>query len=264
MAANGQHPACVGSTHVFHFRSLRDAVRSLFRERRALARTPGLLFHTVVFAGSARTEGFNIGIVDPRRQIAMCVWEDERALERFLSESPIGRRWQDATDEYCEIRMVPFRAHGSYRGRRPLADLPPGRAQEGPVAMMTFANIAPRHLWYFWSNIVGATRRLLASPGLVAGTAGPEHLYRGAMTFTVWHELDAALAFAYREQPHRRIVKEVSADDRLVDSMFIRLQVYAASGRWRARSRFAGSFAELTARLAVRPSGPAPDRAAAS
>ena len=69
--------------------------------------------------------------------------------------------------------------------------------------MWTFANIAPRNLWYFWSGIRRATPVLLGSPGLIAGTAGPEHMYRGAMTFTIWERLDAALDFAYREQPHR-------------------------------------------------------------
>ncbi len=264
MEGNGQRPACVASTHVFHFRSLRDAGRSLFRERRTLARTPGLLFHRLVFVGSPRTEGFNIGLVDPRRQMAMCLWEDEAALERFERESPIGRRWREATDEHCEIRMVPFRAHGTYRGAEPLAGLPAGRPQDGPIALMTFANIAPRNMWHFWSNIVRARRRLVASPGLIAGTAGPEHLYRGAMTFTIWERLDAALAFAYREQPHRGIVKSVRDEGRLIDSMFVRLQVTAAAGTWPSYSRFAPRFEELVSRLAVRRSGRASDRAAAS
>jgi hypothetical protein len=217
-----------------------------------------------VFVGSARTEGFNIGLVDPRRQMALCLWENEAALERFERESPIGRRWREATDEYCEIRMVPFRTHGSYRGIAPLAGLPPDRPQEGPIALMTFANIAPRNLWHFWSNIVRARRRLLDSPGLIAGTAGPERLYRGAMTFTIWERLDAALAFAYREQPHRGIVKSVRDEGRLIDSMFIRLEVRAAAGTWPAYSRFAPRFEELTARVALTRSGRASDPAAAS
>ena len=262
MEGNGQRAACVASAHVFHFRSFRDAGRSLFAERGRLPGTPGLLFHRLVFVGSPGSEGFNIGVVDPRRQMALCLWEDEAALERFMRGSPTGRRWREATDEYCEVRMTPFRTHGTYRGSEPLAGLPPGRPGEGPVALMTFASIAPRNMWFFWSEIVGATRRLLASPGLIAGTAGPERLYRGAMTFTIWDGLDPALGFAYREQPHKGIVKEVRADARLVDSMFIRLQPYAAEGRWPARSRFAPRFDEFVRRLAATPSTPAAGPAA--
>ena len=250
MERNGQRPACVASAHVFHFRSFRDAGRSLFRERQRMAGVPGLLFHRLVFVGSPRTEGFTIGVVDPRRQMALCIWEDEAALGRFMRDSPLARRWRAATDEYCEVRMVPFRAHGAYRGMQPLAGLPPARPADEPVALMTFASIAPRHMWFFWRRIVGATRGLLASPGLIAGTAGPEHLYRGAMTFTVWQGIEPALGFAYREQPHKGIVKDVRAGERLRDSMFIRLQPYAAEGRWPARSRFAPGFAGLVSALA--------------
>ena len=33
-----------------------------------------------------------------------------------MQRSGIGRAWREGTDEYCEVRMTPFRAHGSYRG----------------------------------------------------------------------------------------------------------------------------------------------------
>jgi hypothetical protein len=203
-----------------------------------------------VFVGDPRGEGFTIGVVDPRRQMAMCVWEDESALERFLRSSPIARRWREATDEYCEVRMRPFRTHGTYRGLEPLAGLQGTRLEDGPVALWTFANIPPRGLLFFWSEIRGAARALLASPGLIAGTAGPEHLYRGAMTFTLWARLDDPLRFAYREDPHRRIVKDVRDEGRLVDSMFVRLQPYAATGSWPSTSRFGERFARFAASLA--------------
>ena len=232
----------VASTHVFHYRTPRDAARSLMRDRAQLARADGLLFRRLVFVGSARTQGFTIGLVDPRREMAMCLWEDEAALERFQRHSPIARAWREDTDEYCEVLMRPYRTHGSYRGHEPLAGLPAQRPPAGPVVMWTFAQIPPRHLWYFWSGIRRSTPVLLRSPGLIAGIAGPEHMYRGAMTFTIWERPEAALDFAYRKAPHQEIVKEVRARDRLTASMFIRLQPYAATGTWPAYSRFATGF----------------------
>jgi hypothetical protein len=240
----------LASAHVFHYRSPRHAARSLIRDRRRLERAPGLIFHRLVFIGSKRSEGFNIGPVDPRRQLALCLWQNDAALARFKRDSPIARAWRTATDEHCEVRMTPFRAHGSYHGVEPLAGLPPGDPGDAPVAMMTFAAIAPRHMWFFWSNIVHARRALVTSPGLIAGTAGPEHLYRGAMTFTIWERLEAATGFSYREQPHKGIVKEVKARDRLIDSMFIRMRVDAAEGSWPAYSRFAPRFTDLAQALA--------------
>jgi hypothetical protein len=252
----------IASTHVFHFRSRADALRSLFADRRRLAQTPGLGFARLVFTGSQPSEGFNIGRVDVRRQMAMCLWNDEAALERFKRDSAIGRSWTGRTDEYCEVRSIPLRAHGSYRGQDPLASLPPAPRPDGPAVLWTFADIAPRNLWFFWSSIVHARRRLVAMPGLIAGTAGPERVYRGAMTFTIWDRLDEALGFAYREPPHKQIVKQTRAQSRLVDSMFIRMQPYAAEGRWPSYSRFAGSFDALVAQLSggvgERQAGPGP------
>ncbi len=141
----------------------------------------------------------------------MCLWEDEAALARFKAHSPIARAWRERTDEYCEVLMRPYRTHGSYRGHEPLAGLPAQRPGDGPAVMWTFANIAPRNLWFFWNGIRRATPVLLGSPGLIAGTAGPEHMYRGAMTFTIWERPEAALDFAYRKPPHRQIVKDVRA-----------------------------------------------------
>ena len=115
--------------------------------------------------------------------------------------------------------------------------------------MWTFANIAPRNLWFFWNGIRRATPVLVASPGLIAGTAGPEHMYRGAMTFTIWERAEAALDFAYRKPPHQQVVKDVRADGRLIDSMFIRFQPYAAAGRWPGYSRFGAGFDALARSL---------------
>jgi hypothetical protein len=260
MDVNGQPVSPVASTHVLRFRSPRDAARSLARDRRVLARADGLLFHRLVFVGSPRTEGFTIGLVDPRRQLAMCLWRDAEALEAFMERSSISHAWREQTDEYCELRMKPFRAHGTYRGHEPLAGLPTQRAGDGPVAMWTFANIPPRGMWFFWTHIRHATRKLLVTPSLIAGTAGPEHMYRGAMTFTLWDHADAAVAFAYREQPHKGIVNEVRAAARLVDSMFIRFHPDAAAGRWPAYSRFADRFDKLARSL--RPSARARDQRA--
>jgi hypothetical protein len=241
------------STHVFRFRSLRDASRSLFVDRRRLAAVDGLRLATLVFVGGTRTEGFTIGIVEPRRHLAMCVWEDEAALDRFRERSPIARAWREQTDQYCEVRMTPFRSHGTYRGREPLAGLHAEAPGDGPVAQWTFANIPLRSLYYFWSNIRHATRELLSSPGLIAGTAGPEHLYTGAMTFTIWESFEGAQGFAYRRRPHKRIVKDARDRALLTDSMFLRLRPYAVEGHWPARSRFAGRFETFSRSLDRRP-----------
>jgi hypothetical protein len=250
---NGTGP--VVSAHLFTFTSARDAARSLARDRHRLAATPGLRFGRVIFVGSRRSEAMSPGWVDPRRQLAVCIWDHESALDRFRAASSVARSWREATSQHCEVRMAPFRAHGAYTGLEPLAGLPPRRPPAGPAALLTFANIPVRRLVYFYRGIHRSTATLLATDGLIAATAGPERWYRGGMTFTIWDSLEAALTFSYKREPHRGIVKLVRAEGRLIDSMFLRLEPYAAEGTWLPWSRFAGSFARFAAAM---PSAPAP------
>src|SRR5688500_9883238 len=179
MGKNGAGPMV--SVHVFTFRSPRDAGRSLARDRGRLAQVPGLRFARLIFVGARRREAITPGWIDPRRQMAMCVWEGDAALDRFRERSPIGRAWRGQTDQHCEVRMTPFRTHGTYRGLEPLAGLGAEAAPAGPVAMLTFANIPTRGLVYFYRGIHRSTGPLLASRGLIAAVAGPERLGRGGM-----------------------------------------------------------------------------------
>jgi hypothetical protein len=258
VSGNGAGP--IASAHLFTFRSPRDAARSLARDRARLARIPGLRFGRVVFVGSRRSEAMSFGPVDPRRQLALCVWDEEAALTRFR-EGPIGRSWRERTEQHCEVRMTPFRTHGTYMGLEPLAGMRPQTAAAGPVAVMTFANIPPAGLPYFWRGLRRATVALLAAEGLIAAAAGPERWYRGGMTFTLWRSLQDAVAFSYRRGPHRGIVRSVREHERLIDSLFIRLRPFAVEGAWLPWSRFAGRFDDLARSM---PSAPAPVPSAAT
>jgi hypothetical protein len=182
------------------------------------------------------------GRIDARRQIAICIWDAEDALERFRARSPVARAWREQTDQHCEVRTTPFRTHGTYRGNEPLAGLPSLTAPAGPVAMLTFANIPVLGLSYFYRGISRSAEPLLASEGLIAAVAGPERLGRGGITFTLWESLPHALGFAYRRDPHQGIVKSVREHERLIDSMFLRLEPYRVEGAWFPWSRFAARF----------------------
>jgi hypothetical protein len=257
MIGNGTGPTV--SAHLFTFRSSRDAARSLARDRRRLAQVPGRRFARLIFVGSRRSESISPGWIDPRRQLAMCVWEEEAALESFRARSPVGRSWREQTVQHCEVRMTPFRTHGTYMGEEPLAGLRPQTAPPGPVALMTFANMPARGLPYFYRGLFRAIPVLLASDGLIAAAGGPERLGRGGMTFTIWDSLPDALGFSYRRDPHRGLVENVREGDRFIDSMFLRLRPYAAEGAWFPWSRFADPFADFARSM---PRAPAPARPA--
>ena len=87
-------------TRVASFHLVRErpgqAVRALTRlatDRRHLARTDGLTFWRLLGTGRGRDTGLGI---DPLRTAVFAVWEDDGALDEFLSISPVARRWADA------------------------------------------------------------------------------------------------------------------------------------------------------------------------
>ncbi len=236
----------ITSTHLFKFGSYRDAGRNLYRDRARLSDVPGLRFYSMAFTGSRFTEGMNLGLFEPRRQMAWCTWESEEALDLFMRKSPIARHWLDATDEYCELRAVPYRAYGTFRGTKPFAGLAPGKPGDGPIAIWTFANIPPRNLRRFYTRIKHGTERLLPLPGLIAATAGHQHFLTGAITLTLWRSETDATQFAYHLQPHKQIVKDVKRENLLTDSMFIRQRPFRVEGSWPAYSRFDERFEAFT------------------
>src|SRR5690349_21650776 len=104
------------------------------------------------FTGSIFHEGMKPGLVEPRRHMAWCIWDSEQSLDDFREHSSIGRRWTATTDEYCEIRSIPYRSFGTFRGADPLAGLNTGEYDGGPVVVWTFANIPPRNLRQFYDG----------------------------------------------------------------------------------------------------------------
>ena len=152
-------------------RAASPAIAAAWRRRRGCASRGSCS------SGPAAWEAMASGLIDPRRQLAMCVWEEEAALDRFRERSPIGRAWRGQTDQHCEVRMAPFRTHGTYRGLEPLAGLRAPAAPAGPVAMLTFANIprAASSTSTAGSSVDRATARVRGPDrgGRRAGAVGP-------------------------------------------------------------------------------------------
>ena len=136
-------------------------------------RCPGLRFARLIFAGARRWEAMTAGWVDPRRQMAICVWEDEAALERFRERSPSGARGasRPISIARCGWRRFALTAPTGVSSRWPAcARGRPG----GPIAMLTFANIPDRGLVYFYRGIHRSTGSTARRPnGLIAAVGGP-------------------------------------------------------------------------------------------
>lgn len=224
--------ARIASFHLVRESALRTplALARLGIDRPLLARVPGLLFWRLL--GTGRGDHTGPG-ADLARTALFGVWADESALDHFLANHPIARRWQTA-DEHWGVRLRGLGGHGRWRGFDPLADLETG-SSDARIVVITRAAVRPGA----WRDFTRASRlvdrELHRSPGLVDVVAIGEAPIGRLATFSLWDSLDAARAFASSMPDHVEVVRRTRADEWYTEEFFGRFEPYESTGTWNGR-----------------------------
>ena len=226
----------IASFHLIRERRRRQpaVLVRLATDRRRLRDVDGLLFWRLLGTGRGSQTAPS---ADLRRSAMFAVWRDEAALEAFLNEHPIARRWT-AADEAWHVRLRGLGGHGSWRGFDVAEGLTGGRA-DGPIALLTRAHVRLR----FWRAFTGASRSVDASAhsatGLIDVVGIGEAPIGRLGTFSLWDSLHSARTFAAHDAAHHEMVATTRTEGWFGEELFARFEPYGSTGTWDGRDPLA-------------------------
>lgn len=203
--------------------------------RLSLSRVDGLRFWKLLGTGSGRT--FTVRDADPRTWGLFAVWDDEQALDRFLTRSPLARSW-DRADERWDAVLAPTAWKGRWSGRDPFDGVVASNAVEGrPVAALTRARVRAAQWRRFAEAVPPVAAAVNATPGL-AYTVGIGEAPIGLQgTFSLWDSEASLRAFAYGSPAHRAVMERTRRDDWYAEELFARFTVLRSAGTIGGRER---------------------------
>ncbi len=209
---------------------------ALHRKLVAPLAVPGLRFAKLLGTGHGRS--FTPTDADPRHWALLASWDTAHQAAAFESGRLI-RSWNARSTESWRLRLRPLTSHGRWSGAAPFG---PPHAQpsepsepsepphSGPCAVVTRARLVPTKMIKFWRAVPPVAAALAGAEGLRFARGIGEAPIGLQATFSVWDDLDAAAAFAYRSRAHRQVIERTAETRWYAEQLFARFAVIDASG----------------------------------
>jgi hypothetical protein len=213
-------------------RQVPSAVLRMARHRPPLRGTPGLRFAKLLGTGDGRT--FTVRDADLGHWGVLACWASAADAEVF-EDGPVLRSWARIAEERLRVAMRPLASRGSWSGRAPFGDPVPA-PYDGPVAAVTRARIAPRHLVTFWRAVPAVSAELHRADGLRLAVGIGEAPIGLQGTFSLWDSPAALTGFAHRRTAHVDAVRRTAEVGWYAEELFARFAVLDVEGTLAGRA----------------------------
>jgi hypothetical protein len=211
--------------------------RMLFRRLDPL-KIPGMTYAEPAFTAPL---GRRIPRPYPARIGLIAAWNDDAALDRFLSGHPVGERLARG----WHARLEPRRCFGSWSGMPdlPREELP--MSDDEPVAVLTLGRLRIFRTRSFFKSGAPAERDAVRNQAVLAST-GLARLARPRLvsTFSIWRSAGEMREYAFDQTgSHQAAVRADRAKPFHRESAFVRFRPYASQGSWDGRDPLAAATA---------------------
>lgn len=221
----------VTSLSVFRFDTFRArlwAFGQMGLARRSIAASPGIGFWKLFGTGGG--ESFrprpNFGVY-----AILATWPSEEHARRAIAEGAVFCRYRAHAAESWTVYLATASVRGAWDRCEPF-EKAPDVALEAPFAILTRASIRPLKARAFWRGAPDIDGRTAEEPAILFKRGMGEVPWLRQVTFSIWSDLEAMKAFAYRHPFHRQAALHARERNWFSEELFARFRVLGAEGRW--------------------------------
>jgi heme-degrading monooxygenase HmoA len=158
----------------------------------------------------------------------LAVWDNKDHFDNFYSYSFIASWWKFFGAERWTILLDPLQSHGKWGGKEPFGSAVM-KDHEGPIVVLTRANVKYSKFRQFWRSVGGVTNQLYQAKGYVLSFAIGE-TYSQPATFSIWRNMEDMKAFSYAGGEHADVIKRARKENWLSEELFARFGLIESFG----------------------------------
>ncbi|MEM9011906.1 MAG: spheroidene monooxygenase [Pseudomonadota bacterium] len=161
----------------------------------------------------------------------LSTWETMEEATAATARAQPFARYRDRAAEAWTVYLTPISSRGRWDGQAPFTVDDP-QPTAAPLAVLTRATIRPSKALSFWKHEPAISRTIAENADVFFKAGVGEVPWLQQVTFSIWPNMRAMSAFAYRSLPHYRAIRAVRQGDWFREELFARFAVIDCAGTW--------------------------------